>query len=597
MKSRQGFYGVSVYGQAYRVQSVMNASTHMFHLPVIFLIIGVVFANLSSLFAGQIHDAVKSGDANTVRSLLKSDSTVAKTPQEGGVTPLHLAMTVRSRVIAEMLLAAGADVNAKTANGATPLHWAVIANSRDMAAWLVEHGADIALRTNDGLTALDIARLKNYSDVAALLSAGRKENAGVARVDSRFAEATKAMEKGDGAVAFGILMQLFREHPGDPELNLALGQAAFVAGKYSHATLAFERLVRMDPENDRARLELAKSYYAARQYSLSRDEFETVLAHNPPPNVRKNIGAFLALIEKTEQRSGFGARLDFGLFNDDNANIGPNSSVIETSLQNMTITLDETSLPIKSFGQYLATGVWGHYDPGRKGRWIITWNGTGYKSWLKKEVKNRETLYAGINAGVQRGEQKYLLRIPAKVEYLALGGDRLMNIYGIAPSYMRSIGNSRAWYMTAQAAVESRKYATLVDRNGPYYALGCEIGRYFKKPAAMMSGGINAFYENTEAGAYRNKGGEVSLNGEIGTICKIVAYGRLKYRIARYAEPEPLAPEARRDNQLQATIGFRRPVAESWSVDVNYQRTSNNSTFDLHEYRRNVVTIGASYIY
>lgn len=569
-----------------------------YRLPVLVVVVMAAFVMLSPLHAGSIHDAVKACDTNRVNFLIKINSAAARETLEDGITPLHIAASKNDRRIAEILLEGGADLNARTSNGSTPLHWAAMANAREAVELFVARGADVKAKTIDGLSVMEVARAKNAFDVVNLLDAGQKQDgAATAGKDASYPKAMALLEKGDGAAAFDLFMQLFRRNPGNVEINLALGQAAFVAGKYSHATLAFERLIRMDPANDRARLELARSYYAAKQYGLSRDEFEKVLARNPPDNVKKNIRDFLELIRKTEKRSGFGAKAEMGMFYDDNVNVGPNSSVIQTSLQDLTITLDDSSLPIKSFGQYLAAGAWGHYDPGRKGKWVMTANGTVYKSWLKKDARNRETLYAGINAGVQRGEQKYLVRIPAKAEHLALGGSGLMNIVGVAPSYMRSLGESRAWYMTVQATLESRKYVSLADRDGPYYALGCEFGRYFKNPAAMVSGGVNAFFENTETGAYRNKGGEMTLNGEIGTVWKMVAYGRVRYKIAQYAEPEPLSPADRRDNQLQATLGLRRPISESWALDVNIQRTSNNSTFDLHEYRRNVMTIGASYVY
>lgn len=63
-------------------------------------------------------------------------------------TPLF---TVNSAAVAEILIAHGADVNAKTADGATPLSRI---NSVDVAKVLIAHGADVNAKMSHGETPL-----------------------------------------------------------------------------------------------------------------------------------------------------------------------------------------------------------------------------------------------------------------------------------------------------------------------------------------------------------------------------------------------------------------------------------------------------------
>ena len=88
------------------------------------------------------------------------------------VTPLHLAAQAGSPEIVAVLLAAGANVNARHAGGMAPLHFAT---SPEVVAALASAGAAVDPRTRDGWTPLHWAALLPGSDqrlVAALIEAG-----------------------------------------------------------------------------------------------------------------------------------------------------------------------------------------------------------------------------------------------------------------------------------------------------------------------------------------------------------------------------------------------------------------------------------------
>jgi ankyrin repeat protein len=74
------------------------------------------------------------------------------------VTPLHVAVDNFNRVIVELLLAHGADVNARDAQGRTPLHFAVIYRDIELARVLLDAKADPNAKDAAGLTPLQAVR-------------------------------------------------------------------------------------------------------------------------------------------------------------------------------------------------------------------------------------------------------------------------------------------------------------------------------------------------------------------------------------------------------------------------------------------------------
>jgi ankyrin repeat protein len=86
------------------------------------------------------------------------------TGHKGGTALLEAASWGRPR-IAEILIARGASVNAKSARGRTPLHVAAGTNQMEIAQLLLKHGANINAKDDDGETPLDCAKAPEMIDL------------------------------------------------------------------------------------------------------------------------------------------------------------------------------------------------------------------------------------------------------------------------------------------------------------------------------------------------------------------------------------------------------------------------------------------------
>jgi len=109
----------------------------------ILLVVGIV----ALVFIGRayapdhIHEAVEKGNVVLVRWFVLVRPDVVNAPNTYGRRPLHWAGLRGHASVVDVLLAAGADTNAKDANGCTPLHWAAGGNASVVDA-LLTAGAD-----------------------------------------------------------------------------------------------------------------------------------------------------------------------------------------------------------------------------------------------------------------------------------------------------------------------------------------------------------------------------------------------------------------------------------------------------------------------
>ena len=114
--------------------------------------------------------AVFFAQPEVVKALLDLGSEVNTPSRESmKVTPLASAAAAKQTEIARLLIAHGANVNARAASGHIPLHEASANGNVELVKLLIESGADVDAKTDDGKTPLDFATEYNRPEVIALL--------------------------------------------------------------------------------------------------------------------------------------------------------------------------------------------------------------------------------------------------------------------------------------------------------------------------------------------------------------------------------------------------------------------------------------------
>lgn len=122
----------------------------------------------------DVYAACMAGAKDAVLQTIAENPELARAYSSDGWTPLHLAGFFGQPEIAEILIARGADVNARSRNPMQnrPLHAAAAGRSRDAVRLLLEHGADVNARQHGGWTALHAASQNGDVEMVRLLVGG-----------------------------------------------------------------------------------------------------------------------------------------------------------------------------------------------------------------------------------------------------------------------------------------------------------------------------------------------------------------------------------------------------------------------------------------
>ena len=129
----------------------------------------LLFINCQVALSAEIHDAARSADLQSLELLIESGSDVNDIDYVQG-SPLHIAAVKGHSVVVEFLLRNNADpMSQEFGKADTPLHWAALGGSTDAINLLLAAGADIDAQNDIQNTPLHIANEAGNTDAALLL--------------------------------------------------------------------------------------------------------------------------------------------------------------------------------------------------------------------------------------------------------------------------------------------------------------------------------------------------------------------------------------------------------------------------------------------
>ena len=119
------------------------------------------------------------------------------------------------------------------------------------------------------------------------------------------------------------------QHPTDLDLMFSFAAVAARLGNYESAISTLERMLLLNRDLPRVKLELGVLYFRIGSYSIAQSYFQDVVAdpHVPGP-VKENADLYLAQIDKRTALNHLAGSITSGFRYQTNANVGPSSSQV-----------------------------------------------------------------------------------------------------------------------------------------------------------------------------------------------------------------------------------------------------------------------------
>lgn len=233
-------------------------------------------------------------------------------------------------------------------------------------------------------------------------------------------DADGLIKNGQPEKAYALLAPREFDLAGDVRFDYLLGIAALDSGKPDKATLAFERVLTVDPNFAGARLDMARAYYQLGDFTRAKQEFDIVMRQNPPSGAKETIQKYLDAIKNTESSAltritGYAEGV---LGRDSNVNTGTGASISVASLSpglaalitGMTGNLNPQILPSQRADSYYGMNAGAEISHSLNADWQIYagLDGRQHGNLVQTPFDSSGT---DVRVGAMRTQGKHVLKL------------------------------------------------------------------------------------------------------------------------------------------------------------------------------------------
>lgn len=403
-------------------------------------------------------------------------------------------------------------------------------------------------------------------------------------------DAKQLMQAGNPAQAYRQLSANLGSHQQDADYLYTAAVAALDSGDANAAAPLFEQVIKLDPDNAGARLDLGRANFQLGRRDAARRELQFARNQNPPASAALVIDRYLsALDEQDKALSGqYHAFLEGGLGYDDNVNNATASSQIAVPLfGNALMTLNPTSVRTRSGYATVAGGVNG-VKPLDDHTALYGAATLGMRGNFSNSTFDGIT--PDLRGGVIYGRDNHFLRGGAFANQYYLKGQHNRDVIGLNGDWYYVLDDHNRIGVFGQYS-EYRFATAIANENFNQSLLGGSWAHTFA-PGSQLS---LALYGGSERAPSRLDGNKdiwaVRLSGEHKLDERLSLTGGVGYQDGRYKKRNVLFLVNRADQQFDLSAGVNYRLDQDWTVRGQYSYFNNRSNVALNNTSRNDLSV------
>lgn len=411
-------------------------------------------------------------------------------------------------------------------------------------------------------------------------------------------------------LAFARMMR----DPGNLEATFEYAGIAAQAGNFEGAIAALERMLLIDPDLPRVRLELGVLYFRLESFDLARSYFASAVADgSAPPEVRARVAQFLAEIDKRQSRHRFSGSVLSGVRYQTNATSGHGNTVVPIPAIAGSDPVDIGSGKRVDWNLFTAATATHAYDLGGQGGETLETGFTLYGT-RQNHVHTLDTAVFEVSSGPRFGLGEYgienaTLRPYALANLVTLNDNRYFHSVGAGLQFQRALRQDLQF--TASYEARGKNYRTdstrrtVRQQNGHEHAFTGGL-TYVLTPSDSFTGGIGLSRDLARTGSKRVE----RYNATVGYTRKQAppaflgsepwTFGVTAARhLASYRSPDGTidADQRRADREKRYSTLVGVPLTDTLSFVAVVQRQQVKSTYRINKYRNDSVTLGVSWLF
>lgn len=431
-------------------------------------------------------------------------------------------------------------------------------------------------------------RVKGEQDAKA------QREADIAQQEKNIRDADALVKAGRPSEAYDLLAPMEFERSGDVRFDYLLGIAALDSGKPDKATLAFERVMAVNPNFAGARMDMARAYFDLGDISRAKVEFKELLKQDPPESVRVTIQKYLTAIE---EKSNAKHNFVFGYFEtsagyDTNVNAATSQSLVPVPvLGNIPITL--TSSQTKTGDDYF--GINGGLNVVHPlSQKLAFYVGTDIRLRDNLTQNNFDTMNLNGNiGGIYTFRPEDSLKLGLSSGTFSLGGVGYFDTEGENGEWRHIFSIENQMSIFAQEMrygfINSSVYPNMGNQNFNQDTLGTNWTHVMTSSKSKVF--VNLFAgQETDVTGLRPDGGKAFNGFRVGAEKtqneKIKIFANVGRNDGTYTKGNAIFLVTRHDTLTDATLGANMRWNKLWSVRPQITWSRNESNISLYGYDR-----------